>query len=271
MRHVEKLSMAVLMDGKNSWEIDLMMLHSELLFREYAASTTEVYMRVTKDFLEFIDKDILYMSRQDIIRYLDFLLQDRGESENTILVKLNALEFFFEEVMNMEITKNITKYKRQEGGRIVTIDELSLLLASIPKRERILFKMILEIGKYPKEVLEYEVKDLESREEGWFLKGHKIKKELAKEIIDYTEQNEIEGYIFGIQEKKMHVTNVYLLLRKYTKEFLGEQLTLSELRHSVALEFWRKGKKEEMMEYIGNKSMASIKQWYKKRGILLED
>src|SRR3712207_8420035 len=106
MRHVEKLSMAVLMDGKNSWEIDLMMLHSELLFREYAASTTEVYMRVTKDFLEFTDKDILYMSKQDIIRYLDFLLQDRGESENTILVKLNALEFFFEEVMNMEITKD---------------------------------------------------------------------------------------------------------------------------------------------------------------------
>ncbi|XGU46952.1 phage integrase N-terminal SAM-like domain-containing protein [Fusobacterium necrophorum subsp. funduliforme] len=263
--------MAVLMDGKNSWEIDLMMLHSELLFREYAASTTEVYMRVTKDFLEFTDKDILYMSRQDIIRYLDFLLQDRGESENTILVKLNALEFFFEEVMNMEITKNITKYKRQEGGRVVTTDELSLLLASIPKRERILFKTILEIGKYPKEILEYEVKDLKSGEEGCFLKGHKIKKELAREIIDYTEQNEIEGYIFGIQEKKMHVTNVYLLLRKYTKEFLGEQLTFSDLRHTIALELWRKGKKEEMMEYIGNKSMASIKQWYKKRGILLED
>ncbi|CAL7899051.1 phage integrase N-terminal SAM-like domain-containing protein [Fusobacterium necrophorum] len=252
-----------------TWEIDLMMLRSELLFREYAASTVEIYMKVAKDFLEYTKKDILELTKEDVIRYLDFKLMK--ESENTILVKLNALEFFFEEVVGIDITRNIKKYKRQESGRVVSMDEISLLLASIPKRERLLFGLMLETGEYPSEVLKYQVDDLEPRKEGWYIRGKKIQSTLAKEYLEYVERNEIEKYLFTVHGKIMHKTNVYLLLRKYTKEFLGEQMTFSDLRHAVALEMWKQGKKKEMQEYIGNQSMASIRQWYKKRGVILGD
>ncbi|KYM47183.1 hypothetical protein A2U04_08185 [Fusobacterium necrophorum subsp. funduliforme] len=254
-----------------SWEIDLMMLRSELIFREYAERTQDIYIKTVEDFLNSTDKESCNIQREDVIRYLDRRLKE--DSNNTVLVKLNALEFFFEEVLGLDITENIRKFKklkREYKQDLVGLQDIDILLSSIPTRDRIILKTILETGEYPKHMHKWTISDLHSKEDGWYLKGHKLSKEFTKELLAYIEKFEITNYLFYGNKDFIDYTNIYLLLRKHTEMYLGRRVTVGELKHAVALELWKQGKVEEIKKYLGNQSLASIRQWYKMRGIILE-
>lgn len=150
-----------------SWEIDVMMLRSELIFREYAERTQDIYVKTVEDFLMSTDKESCNIQREDVIRYLDRRLKE--DSKNTVLVKLNALEFFFEEVLGLDITENIRRFKkmrREYKQDLVSLQDIDILLSSIPTRDRMILKTILETGEYPKHMHKWKVSDLVSKEDG---------------------------------------------------------------------------------------------------------
>lgn len=254
-----------------SWEIDVMMLRSELIFREYAERTQDIYVKTVEDFLMSTDKESFHIQREDVIRYLDRRLQE--DSKNTVLVKLNALEFFFEEVLGLDITENIRRFKkmrREYKQDLVSLQDIDILLSSIPTRDRMILKTILETGEYPKHMHKWKVSDLVSKEDGWYLQEHKLRTEFVKELLAYIEKFEVTDYLFYGNKGYIDYTNIYLILRKYSEMYLGRRVTVGELKHAVALELWKQGKEEEIKKYLGNQSLASIRQWYKFRGIILE-
>lgn len=252
-----------------SWEIDVMMLRSELIFRKYAERTQDIYIKTVEDFLMMTDKESCHIQREDVIRYLDRRLKE--DSKNTVLVKLNALEFFFEEVLALDITEHIKKYTREHKGELLSMQEIDILLGSVPLRDKMILNVLLETGKYPKEVVTWKVSDLSSKEDGWYLAGNKIKKEIVGELLKYIEKFEITEYLFPGKQEKLAASSIHHMIRRQTTAFLGRVVSLSELRHTVAFELWRQGKKKEMHEYLGRDlKFANIKQWYKFRGIILE-
>ena len=112
---------------------DLLSLKTEMQFRGYSTSTQKTYYKTVKDFLEVTGKEVIDIKRGDIIRYLDNNL--KLLNINTILVKLNALEFFFSEILGIDVAENIRKYKREFKTKdFLTKEQLNILISSVPMR-----------------------------------------------------------------------------------------------------------------------------------------
>ena len=99
------MEMKMKMEENNKFYLDLLSLQSEMSYREYSISTQGTYKRIVKEFLESTNKEVIDVKKEDVIRYLDNKLMTL--SVNTVLVELNALEFFFEEILGLYITENI--------------------------------------------------------------------------------------------------------------------------------------------------------------------
>ena len=128
-------------------------------FRNYSNSTQTTYYNTVKDFLEVTDKEIIDVTREDIIKYLDNNLE--LVSINTVLVKLNALEFFFTEILGIDIAENIRKYKREfKTKEFLSMEQLNILVSSVPARERLIYKIVIDTGMIIDEVMDLTVKDL---------------------------------------------------------------------------------------------------------------
>ena len=112
---------------KNYNELDILSLKTELNFREYSESTKKIYVQVVTNFLEATNKEAIKIKKEDVVRYLDNNL--KKVKANTRGVYLNALEFFFEEVLSLDITESIKNYKREYVKKsFMSMDEFNLLV-----------------------------------------------------------------------------------------------------------------------------------------------
>ena len=180
---------------ESRYYLDLLTLKTEMQFKNYSNSTQTTYYKTVKDFLEVTDKEIIDVTREDIIKYLDNNLE--LVSINTVLVKLNALEFFFEEILGLEITYNIRKYKRKfKVKEFLSQEQLNNFIESVPARERLFYKIIIETGWQAEKTINLEVEHLINKPDGFYLKDKKISKDLAREIANYIDKRYIEKYIF---------------------------------------------------------------------------
>lgn len=243
----------------NKFYFDLLSLQTEMAYRDYSVATQKIYKKAVQDFLEKTNKEVIDVKKEDVIRYLDKKLMEL--SVNTVLVELNALEFFFEEVLGLDITENIKKYKRVFKVKdFITLEQFNILQSSVPERERLVYQIIKERGLFFKEIVEIKVEDIDYSKST--LLGEKISRDLARELLKYAEKYELENKIFPLD-----FTTLYYWNTQNTKKYLGKYYSIDDLRHSIALELYIKcGKEEEAMEYLRNKDVYSVRQYYRRAG-----
>ena len=243
----------------NKFYFDLLSLQTEMAYRDYSVATQKIYKKAVKDFLEATNKEVIDVKKEDVIRYLDKKLMEL--SVNTVLVELNALEFFFEEVLGLDITENIKRYKRVFKVKdFITMEQFNILQNSVPERERLVYQIIKERGLFFKEIVEIKVEDIDYSKST--LLGEKISRDLARDLLKYAEKYELENKIFPLD-----FTTLYYWNTQNTKKYLGKYYSIDDLRHSIALELYIKcGKEEEAMEYLRNKDVYSVRQYYRRAG-----
>mgnify|MGYP003092348408 FL=1 len=152
--------MEMKMEENNKFYFDLLSLESEMNYRDYSISTRRTYKRIVKEFLEVTNKDVIDVKKEDVTRFLDNKLMEL--SVNTILVELNALEFFFEEILGLNVTENIRRYKRVFKTKdFITIEQFNILVASVPERERLMYLVLKELGLFFKEIVEIKLEDID--------------------------------------------------------------------------------------------------------------
>lgn len=247
--------------------IDLLSLKTEMEFRGYSISTQKTYYKTVKEFLEFTDTEAINIKREDIIRFLDNNL--KFFDVNTILVKLNALEFFFSEILGIEVADNIRKYKRKFKTKdFLTKEQLDILVSTVQVRERLIYRITIETGMLIDEIVKLTMEDLILIDGTWKLRNYVITKELAREIIDYTERNYLEEYIFTLSngERNILSNTARYWLRRNTKNVLGQVYTFNDIRYSVALEILKTGNEEAASKYLQNKEIKDMRQFYKRAG-----
>lgn len=249
----------------NKFYFDLLTLRSEMKYREYSISTQNTYYKTVKEFLETTDKDVIDIKREDIIRFLDSNL--RLFDVNTILVKLSALEFFFSEILGIDIANNIRKYKREFKTKdFLTQEQLNILVNSVVERSRLLYRIIIETGMTLEELHLLKAKDLKLGSDNK-LGTYIITRDLAREVTDYIEKNYIESYIFYKTEATPVGTQALRhLIRTETKDIFGKSYSANDIRHSVALDFIKCGYEKKACKYLKNESVSSIRQYYKRAG-----
>lgn len=243
----------------NKFYFDLLSLQTEMAYRDYSVATQKIYKKAVQDFLEETNKEVIDVKKEDVIRYLDKKLMEL--SVNTVLVELNALEFFFEEVLGLDITENIKRYKRVFKVKdFVTMEQFNILQNSVPERERLIYQIIKERGLFFKEIVEIKVEDIDYSKST--LLGKKISRDLARDLLKYAEKYEFENKIF-----QLDFTTLYYWNTQNTKKYLGKNYSIHELRHSIALEIYIKcGKEEEAVEYLRLKDIYSLRQYYRRAG-----
>lgn len=239
--------------------IDLVSLQSEMAFRNYSEATQRTYKRIVKDFLLVTDKETINIQKEDVVRYLDNNLN--LVCTNTVLVQLNALQFFFEEVLGLNITENIRKYKRVFKKRdFITLEQYDILMASVAERERLVYLIVKELGWISEEIVKIEVSDIDYQSST--LKGYTISKELAKSLVKYADRYDLENKIFSVEAAALRHWN-----RVNTKKYLGKHYTFNELRHSLALEMYiKKGNEKKAGEYLRVNYIPVMRQYYKRAG-----
>ena len=246
---------------KNYNELDILSLKTELNFREYSESTKKIYVQVVTNFLEATNKEAIKIKKEDVVRYLDNNL--KKVKANTRGVYLNALEFFFEEVLGLDITESIKNYKREYVKKsFMSMDEFNLLVNSVSGTERLMYLIIKEAGFRTSELIRLKLSDIDYQKS--LLAERKVSKELLKEIQGYCDKREIDGNII-----QFTTFSLMIWVKRSNQKILGKKYTIEEIRHSIALEkYLKKGDEDGAIEYLGIKDQNKnkIRIYYKRSG-----
>ena len=213
------------MEENNKFYLDLLSLQSEMSYREYSISTQGTYKRIVKEFLETTNKEVIDVKKEDVIRYLDSKLMTL--SVNTVLVELNALEFFFEEILGLNITENIRKYKRVFKTKdFITIEQFNILVASVSERERLTYLVLKELGLFFKEIVKIKVEDIDYT--GSTISGRRVNRDLIRNVLGYAEKHDLENEIFPLDLSTLWYWN-----KVNTKKYLGRVCSLDDMKHLI--------------------------------------
>lgn len=240
--------------------LDILTLKTEMQFREYSESTQKTYTRTVRNFLKYIDKDIINIRKQDVIKYLDF--RSKEVTVNSVLVELNALEFFFNEILGLDITDNIRKFKRAINKKyLMTTDQIMLLINCVSLRDRIIYEIVMETGMEVDEIAELNVTDIHYLGQKGLINNIEISEELTKKIIRYIDKHEITGKIIKINGQGIRAMN-----RKKCMKYLGEIYTFRDIKRTVAYEMLKRGEIEKATKYLRCKETRILKQYYRNMG-----
>ena len=207
-----------------------------------------------------MNKEAIDIKREDVVRYLDINL--KTVSKNTRGVYLNALEFFFEEVLGLDITTSIKNYKREFLPKIfISLNDFNILEGSVAGKVRVMYLIIKEAGLNLRQLVSLKLNDIDF--ENSTLMKKKVSKELLREIQRYCDRERINERIFNV--------TVYTLINwnnEATEKYLGQRYSIKDIRHGIALEiFLRKGDEEGAAKYLGVKDKDGIRQFYKRAGV----
>ena len=264
------------------WFLELMMLESELIVREYSKRTIEFYKKTTEEFLNFTNKSPESFTKEDIQEYLEYQIKVVGLSKNTIMTRFNAIEFFIVKVLGMDITETIEKFEREyKNKELITESEfLTLVSHDIGERNRAMYYLAYYLGLSAEELSELNREDfdvynentleIERRQESIKIKENKVIEVLNKWI-------EKREFLVGVmKETAMFINQDYKRLNNRSigrwllldcEEFgINKKVSFKTLKYSRAYELVTNGKEKEAKELLGYREMDRVYRYFKEIG-----
>ena len=172
------------------------LIRKEGLRRGLSPRTIKTYNHCVERFFRKCRKEVNETTKQDVKDFLDRLIE-KGAGGNTINVYLNALKFFYGQVLNRKLTVYIRYSKTPKSlPTVLTKEEVTKLISAIENpKHGLMVKLIYSAGLRVSELVHLKVKDLElDRNHGWVRKGKGNKDRMF--IIARNLKNELMGYIY---------------------------------------------------------------------------
>jgi len=222
-------------------------MQREMLRRGYSPRTINTYIVCIKDFMSFCKKELKKATKADIRQYLDWQV-DKGAAGNTINIKLNALKFLMEEILNKKVTIKIRYSKTPKTLPVfLTKEEVKRLFEAVKnEKHKIILELLYSAGLRLGEVVNLQKKDFEfDRMIGWVRKGKGMKdrpfiiaRNLESKLKDYIQKNcnSFNSYLFlGFGGRKLSPRSVQEIVKKATKKAgINKNIHPHSLRHSYA-------------------------------------
>lgn len=219
----------------------------ELRRRKYSEKTIKTYLYCIDKFFSKCHKTIDKISKKEIKEFLNEISK-KGKAGNTINVYLNALKFFFEEILGKKMKLNI-KYSKipKKIPLILTKQEIKNLFDFIEnKKYRLMTKLMYSAGLRVSELINLKIKDLEIDDGyGWVRKGKGkkdrlfiIAESLKDEIRKFIGSKKLDeyGYLFVSNRRdKYSIRTLQSIIKKAVKKAgLDKKISCHTLRHSFA-------------------------------------
>jgi len=209
------------------------------------------------------------VKRQEIIDYLNSEFVDRKIAGNTINVNLNALKFFFEEVLrkNMRLYVKYSK-KALKLPLVLTKEEVKSLINNIKnEKHRLMISLLYGSGMRLSEIINLKIKDLEIERGYGFVRQGKGRKDrifvVPCSVIERLKKElngkSIEEYVFSSNRGRKYSQATIQAILKSAAEDSGlwklKRVHPHTLRHSFATHLIQNGASlNEVQAMLGHKS-----------------
>ena len=239
-------------------------IKKEALRRGYSPRTIRTYQKCVEVFLRQCRKEIGRISKADIREFLDNLAE-REKAGNTINVYLNALKFFFEQILNKRMKLNIRFSKIPEKLPVVlTKEELKRLFDAVEnKKHKLMLQLMYSAGLRVSELINLKIEDLVLDENYGFVrkgKGAKdrvfiVAERLKPEIAELTAGR--DGLLFENNRNEKYSTRSLqeIIKNAKKKEGIKKNISCHTLRHSFATHLIENGQPlTSVQSLLGHKS-----------------
>jgi site-specific recombinase XerD len=230
----------------------------QLTLKAYGASTIRTYRNEFMQLLQTIkNKPVPELTPDDLRRYMVYAMKEQGINENTAHSRLNALKFYFEQVLGREkFFWQIPRPKKpQLLPKVLGEDELGRLFKALDnKKHKAMLFTAYSGGLRVSEVVNLKIKHIDSDRMQILVEQAKGKKDryvtlspvLLDILRDYikTYKPKPKTYLFESgQTQTQYPTRTVQRIFQLAKEkaFIDKEIGIHSLRHSFATHLLEKG------------------------------
>jgi site-specific recombinase XerD len=229
-------------------------LKKELISRKYSRKTIKLYLHYNEDFLKFAKKTPCTISNCDVRDYLYHLVEEKNASASTLNIAINALKFYYGEVLKQRFAYEIRRPKKDKKLPVVlSQEEVSRILSSVSNiKHKALLMLIYSAGLRVGEVVKLRVEDIDTERKLIHIRGAKGRKDrytilsdTAAEVIElYRSTSTLKKWLFPGKREGFHITTrtVGKIFGKAVKKAeISKNATVHSLRHSFATHLLESG------------------------------
>ncbi|MCO1604652.1 site-specific tyrosine recombinase/integron integrase [Desulfosporosinus nitroreducens] len=267
----------------------LIKVTEELKLKGYSEETQKSYLGHIRRFLLYSNKDSNLLSKEDIRKYLMYLLDEKEKSHSYANQVISAIRFLFINILRkeIEIFDNILRPKKEHKlPDILSSEEVQRILNSVKNvKHRMILLLIYSAGLRVSEVVRLKLNNIDEDRMLIHLrqaKGHRDRYTILspvalKSLKDYIRIYQTKEWLFSGEKEENHLTE-----RSVQKIFevacfkakITKKVSVHSLRHSFATHLLERGidlryiqeilghqnsKTPEIYTHVSKKSIANIR------------
>ncbi len=248
----------------------------KLTLRRYSWSTVKTYKTLFRDFINYYPtRPVDEITEKEILAYLRFLVQERGISGSYQNQVINAIKFYYEQVLGGN--RKFYYIERPERDRTLPVvlseEEVERLIRTVDNlKHQCILLVIYSAGLRISELLSLRPGDLDRDRLLIHLKSAKGRKDrvtlLSKRTLQYLDQYldlyRPEEYLFESPEGGMYSARSAQKIMKRALETacIQKPATLHTLRHSFATHLLERGTDLRYIQMLLGHGSAKTTQIY---------
>ncbi|MBT4376750.1 tyrosine-type recombinase/integrase [archaeon] len=248
-------------------------LEIELKIAKNSEHTLKIYIKINKDFLEYVGKEPLEISEEDIKLYIADNLTEK--SAISIILFLSALKYAYSNILKNDLTAGIKRPKREKKlPTVLTKKEVTVLLEALhTKKSRLMVSLMYAAGLRVSELTNLKIEHLDFEEKIGHVRQGKGKKDrifnlptfllkgLKKQTHLQVDSGEI--YLFSGRIGQMSSRNLQKIVSNAAKKAgIKKDVHCHTLRHSFATHLLENGTDIRLIQELLGHSDISTTQIY---------
>lgn len=227
----------------------------ELKFRNYSRKTVKSYLGCLKEYFNFLNSDKTVKNLKSNEKVRRFLLekQDKGKSSQTVNLYLNAIKFFYRDILKSAEKIDLKFAKRSNKLPVIlSRAEIEEILNQIKnKKHKLMIALAYGAGLRISEVINLRVRDMDFEELTLHLKEAKGKKDritilpekLKNDLLNLTTSKKNQDYVFESNRGgKLNTRSAQAVFEHVLKNAkIKKPATFHSLRHSFATHLLENG------------------------------
>lgn len=197
---------------------ELEKLELELDSRGFSNKTKKSYLFFTRDFLRYTKKNPSEIKKDDIKRYISYLVTEKGYTNITANLAISSLKFFFNKAAETNICDDIDRPKREKNlPTVLSKEEVKKIIDSANNiKHKLVLKCLYGMGLRVSEVVDLKVSNLDFDRDIVKIssaKGNKqryvmLPKELKSDLKSYIDLEKPEKYLFSGRRNKYTIKSI---------------------------------------------------------------
>lgn len=243
-------------------------LKKELLIRRYSRTTARTYLRYNRNLLLHAKKPPTEITAEDIKNYLQYMIRKRGIATATVNIIINALKFYYVDVLKRDFVCDIARPKKDKKLPVVLSKTEIKKILSAPRsiKHRAILMLVYSAGLRVGEVVRIKPGDIDGERMLVHVKSAKGRKDRYTLLSDvalrtlrlYWQCERPRTWLFPGQKEGRHITTrtVQQVFSNACKAAgIRKQVSVHSLRHSFATHLLESGiDLRYIQELLGHKS-----------------